>query len=290
MMTRGKQSAKTSTTEKERRQQTVIGVAFTVIVVITLALIGVLGYKASRPKAQVSTADAYAALQQVKEKPANATDKGGIAVSVDGAPKTNVPTIENYVDPLCPACAQVDHALNSVFEELFNAGQINFEIHPLSFLDKASSDKYSSRASSALLYIAEHDPKHLVIFMQNLYAKDYQPSESGYQPTSDDRIMQQAIKAGVLPKIAKKAMSGQYEEWVEKSTTYTINRKELQDPARGSEGFATPLIRINKHIWSMAKLNLIELPARFTDSLGLSTADVGNAEVMPSIGATGKPL
>lgn len=276
----------TAVTDKERRQQTIIGIAVTIIV--TLVLLGAaLAIYSSHHNNADSEASAYSTLQQTRNKPSKATDKGGIPVSVGGQTHNDVPTIEIYVDPLCPACGQVDRILNPTVQQLFEAGQINIEIHPVAFLDKASNDQYSTRASAALAYVAEHDAKHLVTFMGALFEQNYQPSEANYISTSDSQIAEQAVRSGIDTSTAKRAVSGQYRSWIDASTTYTISRKVLQDPSGG--GFATPLFRINQHMWSMSNMQLSDLSNSLLRSIGLDKADVGNAHVKPAIGANGKP-
>ncbi|MCI1218227.1 DsbA family protein [Bifidobacterium crudilactis] len=268
----------------ERRQQTLIG-ALVCVLVVALVLVVVFAVVRSQPQSGTAVDQAYAKLQQVADKPSNATKQGGVLISVDGAPKKHVPTIEMYLDPLCPACAQVDRALNPTLQKLFEAGQINVDVHAVTFLNRASSDKYSTRAASSLAYVAEHDPKHAIAFIGELYAEDYLPSESDYTSTGDAQIAQQAVKAGVSQGIAEASVTSGYGSWVDRATTYTIDRTELVQ--NGSSGFTTPLFRINGHIWERQQIDNADLPEAFAKSLGLSVSDVGNAEVLPRIGADG---
>ncbi|MDN6622858.1 MAG: disulfide bond formation protein DsbA, partial [Bifidobacterium crudilactis] len=55
----------------------------------------------------------------------------------------------------------------------------------------------------------------------------------------------------------------------------------------GSSGFTTPLFRINGHIWERQQIDNADRHENFAKSLGLSASDVGNAKVLPSIGAYG---
>lgn len=105
---------------------------------------------------------------------------------------------------------------------------------------------------------------------------------------SDEKIIEQAIKAGISREIAKESLNGQYDEWIEKSNDYTILRSDLIAP--GSEGFATPLIRVNKRIWSMKDMALDDLSDAFVESLGLKPEEVGDEDVKPRIGSKGKLL
>jgi protein-disulfide isomerase len=267
----------------ERRKQTLIGALVCVLVVALALVLFVVVH--SQPQSGTAVDQAYAKLQQVTDKPSNATKQGGVLISADGTPKKHVPTIEMYLDPLCPACAQVDRALNPTLQKLFEAGQINVDVHAVTFLNRASSDKYSTRAASSLAYVAEHDPKHVIAFIGELYAEDYLPSESNYTSTSDAQIAQQAVKAGVSQDVAEASVTSGYGSWVDRATTYTIDRTELIQ--NGSSGFTTPLFRVNGHIWERQQIDNADLPAAFVKSLGLSASDVGNAKVLPSIGADG---
>lgn len=206
---------------------------------------------------------AYESLSEVKRKPTNATNDGGLLVQVGS--KKDIPTVEFYLDPLCPACAQIDRTLNDDIGKMYTSGQIKLEIHPVIFLDKCSSDHYSARVSGSIAYISEKDPKHVVAFISEIFDEKFQPSEVDYVEMSDEKIIEQAIKAGISREIAKESLNGQYDEWIEKSNDYTILRSDLIAPGR--EGFATPLIRVNKRIWSMKDMALDDLSDAFVESL-----------------------
>lgn len=75
---------------------------------------------------------------------------------------------------------------------------------------------------------------------------------------------------------------------LKKSNDYTILRSDLIAPGR--EGFATPLIRVNKRIWSMKDIALDDLSDAFVESLGLKPEEVGDEDVKPRIGSKGKLL
>ena len=63
---------------------------------------------------------------------------------------------------------------------MVEAGQINLELHPMSFLDGLSTDHYSTRVSSAIAYIASYDnnPKHLLQFINGIFNEKFQPEEA----------------------------------------------------------------------------------------------------------------
>lgn len=252
----------------EREKQTILGL-FTVFIIIILLASAFIGLFMSRNSASDAKdiKKAYESLSEVKRKPTNATNDGGLLVQVGS--KKDIPTVEFYLDPLCPACAQIDRTLNDDIGKMYTSGQIKLEIHPVIFLDKCSSDHYSARVSGSIAYISEKDPKHVVAFISEIFDEKFQPSEVDYVEMSDEKIIEQAIKAGISREIAKESLNGQYDEWIEKSNDYTILRSDLIAPGR--EGFATPLIRVNKRIWSMKDMALDDLSDAFVESLNKSS-------------------
>ena len=61
-------------------------------------------------------------------------------------------------------------------------------------------------------------------FQKSLMEKSSSGSEVDYVEMSDEKIIEQAIKAGISREIAKESLNGQYDEWIEKSNDYTILR------------------------------------------------------------------
>ena len=247
----------------EREKQTILGL-FTVFIIIILLASAFIGLFMSRNSASDAKdiKKAYESLSEVKRKPTNATNDGGLLVQV-GSKKDDI-------------------------GKMYTSGQIKLEIHPVIFLDKCSSDHYSARVSGSIAYISEKDPKHVVAFISEIFDEKFQPSEVDYVETSDEKIIEQAIKVGISREIAKESLNGQYDEWIEKSNDYTILRSDLIAPGR--EGFATPLIRVNKRIWSMKDMALDDLSDAFVESLGLKPEEVGDEDVKPRIGSKGKLL
>lgn len=283
---------------REGRQQTLIGV---IAIVVILALIGVGGFfywKSHRPDPKQSPASieqAYQAVEAVKVKPQKANSKGGFSISKDGLnkPVAGAPTVEIYMDFMCPGCASLNQTLDPTLNKMLNAGQVNLEIYPMSFMDRMTTDEYSARAASAGIYILEHDTKHFMAYMANLYAPNFQPDEAQYKPVSDARIKEQILKAGVSEDVANQALKGQYKEWLNQMNKYTPLRKELWNTSGQNKGsMTTPTIRINKHLWSTTSPSQagVDTVSRFLDSIGLSKSQVGQAGKLPSIGAKDAPI
>ena len=279
---------------KERRQQTMIGVIVTVVLIALIALGGFLYWRSHRPVKTQDLEQARQAVAKVKEKPSAANDQGGFLISSQGLgkPVAKAPTVEIYMDFMCPGCGALHRGLDSTLTGLVDAGQINLVIYPMSFMDRLSTDNYSTRTGTATIYVAQHDPDHLLPFIANLYAKDFQPDESDYHPVSNDKIRQQAIKAGVDPKVADQAVKGHYRAWIKAMDAYTPLRKELWNPSGSNKGqMTTPTVRINGNYWELGNLSQAGLDYRsgLLKALGLDQSKVGVKGTMPAIGASGHP-
>ena len=238
-------------------------------------------------------AKAYKALQEVTVTPSVADDQGGLTVSANGIGSrkkvADAPTLEIFMDPMCPWCGKVGRVIDPQLQRMIGAGQINVTYNFLNFLDSASSDQYSSRVDNALAMVAQEDPDHLPAFAAAIFAADFQPDESSYQAVSDARLADQAVGVGVPRSLADRFAQGTYRPWVDKVNAYAITRKD----AKGE--FSTPTIMINGKVWDLTAAaksqgGLEHLDRALLKALGLKSQDVGHQGKMPSIGAQGKAL
>ena len=241
-------------------------------------------------------AKAYKALQEVTVKPSVADDQGGLTVSANGIGSrkkvADAPTLEIFMDPMCPWCGKVGRVIDPQLQRMIGAGQINVTYNFLNFLDSASSDQYSSRVDNALAMVAQEDPDHLPAFAAAVFAADFQPNESSYQAVSDARLADKAVGVGVPRALADRFAQGTYRPWVDKVNAYAITRKDAKD-AKGE--FSTPTIMINGRVWDLTAAaksqgGLEHLDRALLKALGLKSQDVGHQGKMPSIGAQGKAL
>ena len=241
-------------------------------------------------------AKAYKALQEVTAKPSVADDQGGLTVSAKGVGSkkkvADAPTLEIFMDPMCPWCGKVGRVIDPQLQRMISAGQINVTYNFLNFLDSVSSDQYSSRVDNALAMVAQEDPDHLPAFAAAVFAADFQPDESSYQAVSDARLADQAVGVGVPRSLADRFAQGTYRPWVDKVNAYSITRKDAKD-AKGE--FSTPTIMINGKVWDLTAAaksqgGLEHLDRALLKALGLKSQDVGQQGKMPSIGAQGKAL
>ncbi|MDF7640084.1 thioredoxin domain-containing protein [Bifidobacterium sp. ESL0784] len=290
-----RQKALAEAAAKERKQQTIIGAIVVAVIIILVAVIAVISLRSIHKKNEANkvTADAsYSALQKVKTKPKYADDKGGILISKDGYNKkiAKVPTVEIYMDPLCPGCGSLHRQIDTDLDKLVNSGQINLVYHPMNFLDADSTDQYSTRAAGALLYVSSHDPdaQHLLDFVSNLYKEGYQPGEGPeYKPTSNAQIRAQAISAGVSRDVMSKAFDGTYNKWLKASYDYTVRRKDLLN---SSGQMSTPAVTINGKLMDMSEISQLGITQKqaLLKQLGIKESQVGEEGVRPKIG-TGAP-
>lgn len=280
---------------RDRKNQTIIGVVVVAVLVVVLVVAGVLIWRANQPAQTTTKASAKAEIAAVKEKPAAAGDEYGFMLSKNGInePIDDVPTVQVYMDFMCPACGTTDRALASTWKSMVNAGQLNLDVHPNAFLDSSSSDEYSTRTAAAVVYVAQNEPQHLLAFITALFDEDFQPQEaSNYRSVSDDAIVKQAEKAGVSADVAKASVGGTYKDWVSAVSSYTPLRSELQHPSGSYKGqMTTPTVLINGHYWDItdAYSTTGDLKTSFISAMGLTADQVGDSSVLPTIGSTKAP-
>lgn len=290
---------------RERKQQTIVGMIVVLIVIAMLSVIGVTAYRMSvRNDTQQNTTaqnkqDSRTLLKKLPKKdvPSAADSKGGILISKNGyaKPVQGVPTIAVYSDPLCPGCGNFNRLADKTLVTMMKAGQINLELHPMSFLDPLSSDHYSTRVTGGMLYIASHDnnPEHLLTLIDHLFARDFQPEEGdGYKPVNNETLTNLAKKAGVPDRIAEQAFKNQYLTWQTLMNDITPTRKELWNISGRNKGaMTTPTCTINNNILDLPTINEKNIPIvdAILKSIGLDKNNVGSADTLPSIGESNKP-
>ncbi|OXN00089.1 DsbA family protein [Bifidobacterium vansinderenii] len=284
---------------RDRRNQTIIGAVVVAIVVILVAVIGFNVWKSHNPTANADDVNAaWAKVEKASPKPTDATDKGGFILSKDGVnkPVDGVPTVAVYMDYMCPGCGSFERSMGETFTQLVDAGQINLEIHPNGFMDRYSTDEYSTRTANATIELLENDndTDHILKFISLMYAEDFQPSESDYQSVSDNDIKKQMIAAGVSEDVATKATDKDYEykSWVTAMAEYTPLRSELWNTEGSLKGqMTTPTVTFNGKYWNRQGLDSsVDTRTAFLKAIGLDSAQVGQSGAVPEIGDSKGPL
>jgi protein-disulfide isomerase len=182
----------------QRRRRVVIGgVVAAVVLVIAVVVVVVV------QSARTSTSTDAAA-------PANTVD-GGTAFAT-GLPDAPV-TIEVYEDFLCPACRQFEAASGDTLAEFAAEGAAQVRYHPIAFLDRASTDDYSSRALNAAAVVADAAGTEAFLAYSDLLFAE-QPAEGGPGLT-DERLVDLAAEVGATGTEVEEGITGLvYEPWV----------------------------------------------------------------------------
>ena len=146
--------------KKEKRSKLLIQVS---VVLVALGIIG--GVAAVIAIEQANRAEAPV----VSEVPKNLTEFGGIklGVGLQAFTETKTPTpdaegpipeIVIYVDYQCPVCQAFDVPNSAQIRSWVDTGAATLEIRPISFLDRASLNEYSSRVANAAFCVANFAP------------------------------------------------------------------------------------------------------------------------------------
>lgn len=191
---RNQRAARAEQMRKERdkaakRERSIITSA---IVVVVVALIGLAAFgvtKLSGDNAENTTLVA----------PKGATDDYGIEYTTadlaaadpsaaPATPATGEPVkVELYEDFQCPACRQFEAAYGDYLKQQLAAGAITIVYRPYSFLDRASSNQYSSRSTNVAMCVLEDSGvAKYADFHDYLYAN--QPDEGGAGPENPELI------------------------------------------------------------------------------------------------------
>lgn len=231
---RSQRAARAEQMRKERqkadkRQRNVITIAIVAVVVL---LIGIGGYgisQASKDNAK-STDLVYPANSDKSTFGFDytAADAGGTAA----APDTKPVTVTITEDFQCPACRAFEEQSGAYLDDLVKKGEITIDYRPISFLDRASQNEFSSRAANAAMCVLnEGGVSAYKKFHDIVYAN--QPEEGTAGP-EDDVLIDWAKQAGVTGVDA--CINKQvYGPWVEKAYDKAVD-----------DGFsATPWVRVD---------------------------------------------
>ena len=166
--------------------------------------------------------------------PAGVSLAGGVTLGKASAPVT----LDLYEDPQCPVCAQFESQVGPAISGWIASGTVKVNYHVISFLDSASTTKYSSRAANALYAAAGVSPDAFTRYHQLLYQQ--QPAEGSAGLTQDElvRLAQQAgagaaadqIRAGTYADYVTRATEQSSKDGVTGTPTVLVNGKAVQQP------------------------------------------------------------
>jgi protein-disulfide isomerase len=162
----------------ERRRRLLLGaVAAGVVALVVLVVILVQVNRTSTPSDAATPAGTVA-------------DGTAIPVGPEGAPVV----VDLYEDFLCPACRQFETINGETLTSLAEDGSIRLQYRPIAFLDRASTDEYSTRALNAAGVVLDAAGTDAFREFHDLLFAE-QPAEGGPGLT-DDRLIELAAEAG----------------------------------------------------------------------------------------------
>ncbi|MBL1076431.1 thioredoxin domain-containing protein [Nocardia sp. 2] len=161
-----------------------------VAAVVVVALGVVVGVLAGRSfGAEVAGPALPAGFDPSGPVPAGATANGAIRVGAPNAPVT----VRVVADLQCPACKRFEDVNGALLAEVVGSGLAAVEYNIVTFLDRASVDKYSSRAGNASYCVAAHGTSNYQRWLEAMF--EQQPAEGG-SSFSDDALIAVAEQAG----------------------------------------------------------------------------------------------
>jgi protein-disulfide isomerase len=207
--------------EQERKERRRRNLVVTGSAVVVLALIVVI---ATLVQSSRDTTGATAST------PAGVVGRYAVPAGPPSAPvKVTV-----YEDFICPFCGQFEAASRTALQKDIEQGKVQFQYHVLSFLDRSSSTRYSTRAANALAVVLDKDGPAVAKQFHDLLFEN-QPRENSAGLTND-RLVQLAVQAGANRSEVKKGIDTlAFQQWV----------KNVTDQASRSGVNATPTVRIN---------------------------------------------
>jgi len=186
---------------KERRSRALVVAASVIGVLIVVIAIAVGLQQGGNGEGQTST------------PPDNAVDDYALAIGDNDAPVT----VTVYEDMMCPYCGLFEEVSSERLKEYAESGDVEVRYHVVSFLDRASEDRYSTRAANALAVVLDTAGAEVAVeFHDALFAN--QPEEGG-AGLSDEQMIDMAVEAGA----DEDAITGpiadlKFEPWVEDAT------------------------------------------------------------------------
>jgi protein-disulfide isomerase len=145
-------------------------------------------------------------------------------------------TVDAYIDFLCPFCKQFEMANGAALARMVDDGLISLVYHPLGFLDRLSTTRYSSRASSASGCAS--DEGMFAEYRDALFAN--QPPEGG-PGLSDEQLVVLGQAVGITDEGFVRCVTGHaYIEWTAYVTARALERGVSGTPSVFVEGVAVP--------------------------------------------------
>ncbi|MFC6013621.1 DsbA family protein [Nocardia lasii] len=195
--------------EADKKRKIMIQVGVAAVLVALVAAIGIgLAVKKSDSDSKESTSSAA----QLPATGGSVTPTGTVIIGNPAAPVK----VRVVADLQCPACKQFEAANGAALAKAAADGSASVEYQIISFLDKASTDQYSSRAANASFCVAKSDTTKYQSWLQTMF--EQQPAEGG-AGLSNDQLVQIATDAGYTDPAVATCINGKpYNDDIQKFT------------------------------------------------------------------------
>ncbi|MCW2947749.1 MAG: Protein-disulfide isomerase-like protein [Actinoallomurus sp.] len=145
-------------------------------------------------------------------------------------------TIDVYIDFLCPFCKRFEEVAGPTLDRLVADGLVNIIYHPMAFLDRLSTNHYSSRASASSGCAA--DGGRFKEYAYALFAN--QPPEGGPGLT-DEVLIDIGRSVGLAePAFAQCVLGRVYLDWAAYVTFVASQRGVGATPTVTVDGVSVP--------------------------------------------------
>lgn len=234
--------------KKRRRNRFIVQGSVGLAILIVAAIVVVIVVQVTKPVPPANTAgpanmisDGIVLTGTTKNVTTGAIANGGVDTPTDQATlkaKVHITIYEDLQCPICndfesggdPASGQIDTGNDTQLAAWLDAGLVDVEIHPISFLDSSSNgNKYSTRAANAMACVANYAPADFFAVNKALYQN--QPAENGSGKT-DDQIISVVQGVGATDTTIADCIRNQtYVGWVSAATARVMGPDANTNPA-----------------------------------------------------------
>ncbi|MGW5919874.1 DsbA family protein [Nocardia fluminea] len=194
--------------DKKRKIAIQVGVAAVLVALVAAIGIGI--------AVKQSDSDKSTSVAQLPATGGAVTETGTVVI---GNPDAKV-KVRVVADLQCPACKQFEAANGEALAKAAADGTASVEYQIISFLDKASTNQYSSRAANASFCVAKSDTTKYQSWLQTMFEK--QPAEGG-AGLSNDELVQIATDVGYTdPAVATCIEDKPYNDYIQQVTQTTL--------------------------------------------------------------------
>ncbi|MFE3544125.1 DsbA family protein [Nocardia sp. NPDC059177] len=206
--------------DKRRKVAIQIGVA-----AVLVALIAAIGIGIAVNKSDSDTDPTTITAAQLPATGGSVTDTGTVRIGNPDAPVK----VRVVADLQCPACQKFEAANGEALAQAAADGTAVVEYQIISFLDKASTNQYSSRAANASFCVAKSDPSKYQTWLQTMFEQQTPEGGAGH---TDDELVDIATEVGYTdPAVATCIREKPYTDYVKQVTQATLSSGVESTPA-----------------------------------------------------------